>query len=92
MFRYLFLKLFIGLAIVAVVLLSFTAVISAQGITSSGSSSRIAPLDWYLAHDHAVLDGDNNVLFLAKGPTYESFVPLDWYSLQDPFVFDEKNQ
>jgi len=24
--------------------------------------NRFAPLEWYFAHDHAVLDGDNNTI------------------------------
>jgi len=31
-------------------------------IPSESATDKLAPLDWYFAHDHAVLDGDNNVL------------------------------
>jgi hypothetical protein len=59
-------KLFVGLAIVVMAVLSISAALSTQHVTLSRLDNRFAPLDWYFAHDHAVLDGDNNVVPSSK--------------------------
>ena len=61
MFNNRLVKLFVGLAIAVMGVLSIGAVISTQ-VATSKLDNRLAPLDWYFAHDHAVLDGDNNVV------------------------------
>lgn len=55
-------NLLIALAIVAIALLSIGTIIFAQPITDIPPNNRAAALDWYFANDHAILDGDNNVL------------------------------
>jgi hypothetical protein len=51
----------------------------------------LAPLDWYLAHDHAVLDGDNNVVSSGKNLMDNRLAPLDWYFAHDHAVLDGDN-
>jgi hypothetical protein len=51
----------------------------------------LAPLDWYFAHDHAVLDGDNNVVSSGKDLMDNRLAPLDWYFAHDHAVLDGDN-
>ncbi len=55
-------NLLLALAIVVMALFVVGAAISTQRIPQGMEKNQTAALDWYLAHDHAILDGDNNVL------------------------------
>ena len=59
MFNNRLVTLLVGLGIVMLALLSIGAVISTHQVASSGGDNHLAPLDWYLTHDHAILGGDN---------------------------------
>jgi hypothetical protein len=84
-------KLFVGLAIVVMAVLSIGTVISTRQIAASKLDTRLAPLDWYFAHDHAVLDGDNNVVSGGESVVDNRFSPLDWYFSHDHAVLDGDN-
>jgi hypothetical protein len=70
---------------------SISAVISTQQVASSKLDNRLAPLDWYFAHDHAILDGDNNVVSSGENPVDNRLAPLDWYFAHDHAVLDGDN-
>ena len=91
MFNNRLVKLFVGLAIVVMAALSLGAVISTRQVASSKLDNRLAPLDWYFAHDHAVLDGDNNVLSSGEDLVDNRLAPLDWYFAHDHAVLDGDN-
>ena len=91
MFNSRLVKLFVGLAIVAVAVLSIGAPISAWQVARSKSDNRLAPLEWYFAHDHAVLDGDNNVVSSQERPVDTRWAPLEWYFAHDHAVLDGDN-
>ena len=84
-------KLFVGLGIVVMAVLSIGAVLSTQQAATSKLDNRLAPLDWYFAHDHAVLDGDNNVVSSGKTLMDNQLAPLDWYFAHDHAVLDGDN-
>ena len=60
-------------------------------IPAEAVTDRLAPLDWYFAHDHAVLDGDNNVVPGGKSLMDNQLAPLDWYFAHDHAVLDGDN-
>ena len=60
-------------------------------IPSDSATDKWAPLDWYFAHDHAVLDGDNNVVSSGKSLMDNQLAPLDWYFAHDHAVLDGDN-
>ena len=91
MFNNRLVKLFVGLAIVVMAVLSIGAVISTRQIATSKLDNRLAPLDWYFAHDHAILDGDNNVVSSGESVVDNRVAPLDWYFAHDHAVLDGDN-
>ena len=52
--------LLVRLGIVILALLSIGAMIATHQVASSGGDNLLAPLDWYLTHDHAILGVDNS--------------------------------
>jgi hypothetical protein len=84
-------KLFIGPAFLVMAGLSTGAVISTRQVATSELDNRLAPLDWYFAHDHAVLDGDNNVVPSGENLVDSRLAPLDWYFAHDHAVLDGDN-
>jgi hypothetical protein len=84
-------KLFVGLAIVVMAVLSIGAALSTRQVASNKLDNWLAPLDWYFAHDHAVLDGDNNVVPSGENLVDNRFAPLDWYFAHDHAVLDGDN-
>ena len=64
---------------------------SSGAVVAPDWSERLAPLDWYFAHDHAVLDGDNNVVPSVKNLMDNRLAPLDWYFAHDHAVLDGDN-
>jgi hypothetical protein len=84
-------NLLVGSVIVVIAVLSVGAVISTQQVASSKLDNRLAPLDWYFAHDHAVLDGDNNVVPSGENLVDNRLAPLDWYFVHDHAVLDGDN-
>ena len=91
MFNNRLVKLFVGLAIAVMAVLSIGAAISARQVASSKLDNRLAPLDWYFAHDHAVLDGDNNVVSSGESLGDNRLAPLEWYFAHDHAVLDGDN-
>ncbi len=79
------------LAIVAIMVLTIGGVISVQQVASSAADNRMAPLDWYFAHDHAILDGDHNILSGDMDTLHDRMAPLDWYFAHDHAVLDGDN-
>ena len=61
------------------------------------TDNRLAPLDWYFSHDHAILDSDNNVVPAAanaapsEGIRDNQLAPLEWYLSHDHAIFDSDN-
>ena len=91
MFNNRLVNLLVGLGIVILALLSIGAVISTQRVASSVGNNQLAPLDWYFAHDHAILDGDNNVVSNGKNPSDTRLAPLAWYFAHDHAILDGDN-
>ena len=91
MFNNRLVKLFVGFAFVVMAVLSIGAVISARQVATSKLDNQLAPLDWYFAHDHAILDGDNNVVSSGESVVDNRVAPLDWYFAHDHAVLDGDN-
>lgn len=71
----------VALLIPLVALASIGTIIHTQQPPARVEESRMAPLDWYFAHDHANLDGDGNVVLC-------QWAPLDWYFAHDHAILD----
>ena len=85
MFNNRLVTLLVGLGIAILALLSIGGVISTHQVASSAGDNRLAPLDWYFAHDHAIIDGENNVV------SNNRLAPLDWYLTHDHAILDGDN-
>jgi hypothetical protein len=84
-------NLLAGLGVVILALLSIGAVVSTQRVASSASNNQLAPLDWYFAHDHAILDGDNTSVSNGMTLADNRLAPLDWYFAHDHAILDGNN-
>ncbi len=84
-------NLLVALVIVVLALLSVGTMVSAQQSVAGSAPNRTAALDWYFAHDHAILDGDNNVLSIVTYDGQSQSAPLDWYFAHDHAILDGDN-
>ena len=87
----------VGLTIAVLAVLSIGTAISTPQVVSGIQDNRLTPLDWYFNHDHAILDGDNNVVPAAanaapsEGIRDNRLAPLDWYFSHDHAILDGDN-
>jgi ABC-type antimicrobial peptide transport system permease subunit len=79
----------VGLTIAVLAVLSIGTLAFTQRTPSVVESSRSNSLDWYLSNDHAILDGNNNVVSGVNIPVNSS--PLDWYFSHDHAILDGDN-
>ncbi len=84
-------KTIVGLGIVVMAVFSIGTALSTQPAVSRADDNHLAPLTWYFEHDHARLDGDNNVLSSGENATDMQFAPLDWYFAHDHAILDGDN-
>jgi hypothetical protein len=87
----------VGLTIAVLAVLSISTSAFTQRTLSASEVSGSSPLDWYFSHDHAILDGDNNVVPVAanvapsEGIRNNQLAPLDWYFSHDHAILDGDN-
>ena len=84
-------NLLIALSIVSMALLSIGTMIFAQPITDNPANNRATALDWYFAHDHSNLDGDNNAVSSEPSEVDGGWAPLDWYLAHEHAILDGDN-
>ena len=88
---------FVGLSIAVLAVLSIGTLAFTHRTPSITTDNRLAPLDWYFSHDHAILDSDNNVVPAAanaapsEGIRDNQLAPLEWYLSHDHAIFDSDN-
>ncbi len=92
MFKNRLLDLAAGLVIVILALLSVSTVMSNVQVFPTGANSQWAPLDWYMAHDHAVpVEQDTGLVTDLSNATDAELAPLDWYFAHNHANLDGDN-
>jgi hypothetical protein len=75
----------VGLSIAVLVVLSIGTLAFTQQTPSAVEDNRLAPLNWYFSHDHAIIDGNNDTGMQPRAPRsgwvyhYDS-VTNKWYA------------
>jgi hypothetical protein len=76
----------VGLTIALLAVLSIGTLAFTHRTPSVAVENRSVALDWYFSHDHAILDGENNVVSEVNHSG-----ALDWYFRHDHAILDGDN-